>query len=90
MSNIKPKSERQEIFGESKSGYLWCLHCERAYPDGEYREVKSKSGVVYQMCPYEDCDGNAVIDAWDWAQISEGHPEYPETPKKGKVYPQYS
>lgn len=88
MRKNKSKSERQEMFGNAKSGYLWCLHCERTYPDGEYREVSNR-GQVYQMCPYDDCDGDAVIDAWDWTRIREAHPEYPKIPESGVLYPQY-
>ena len=77
---------RDRIFGGGeRSDYLWCLHCERAYRRGEYRLVHG-----LQMCPYEDCDGDTVMDGWDWAQIRDGHPEYPEVPEMGKVYPLYS
>jgi hypothetical protein len=80
------KLHRDEIFDEEKrSEFLWCLHCERAYRRGEFRLVN-----VLQMCSYEDCDGDTVLDGWDWARIREGHPEYPEVPEKGKVYPLYS
>lgn len=90
--------DREEAFGEeSRSEYLWCLHCERTYKYGEYRLWKVEPFVVdhvryepeFQMCPYEDCDGDAVIDAWEWDRIRESHPEYPEIPEKGKVYPMY-
>ena len=79
------KLDRDKIFGsERRSDYLWCLHCERAYKHGEFRVARG-----LQMCPYEDCDGNTVMDGWDWAQIRDAHPEYPEVPEKGKVYPLY-
>lgn len=89
MGKNKIKSDRQEIFGNAGSGYLWCLKCERTYPESEYREVRNNKGQVYQMCPYKDCDGDAVIDAWDWAKIRDAHPQYPEIPECGIIYPQY-
>lgn len=64
--------------------YLWCLHCERAYPNGEYRQVGD-----LQMCPYAGCDGDAVFDAWRWTDVRDGHATYPETPVEGLVYPLY-
>jgi len=39
-----------------------------------------------EICHYEDCNGDARLDAWDWADLKEGHPDNPE---EGKVYPQY-
>lgn len=80
-----PKLHRDEIFEEEiRSDYLWCLHCQRAYRRGQYRLVRG-----LQMCPYEDCNGDTVLDAWDWAQIRDAHPEYPEIPEPGVVYPLY-
>lgn len=80
------KLHRDEVFDEEKrSDYLWCLHCERTYKRGEFRLVNG-----LQMCPYEGCDGDTVLDAWDWAKVREMHPEYPEVPERGKVYPLYS
>ena len=38
------------------------------------------------MCPYLGCDGDAVLDALDWAAIRDQHPEYPEQPRWGEVY----
>lgn len=81
-------SEREEIFGKPESGYLWCLHCQRTYKDDEYRSIVNRDGRLMEMCHYEDCDGDAVIDAWDWAMIRDEH-GYPEIPEKGKVYPQF-
>lgn len=64
--------------------YYWCMHCERAYPRGEFRPVGD-----LQMCPYNECDGDAAIDAWDWSSIRDGNPTYPETPLEGVIYPMY-
>ena len=79
------KSHRDEVFDDVKrSGFLWCLHCERTYERGKWRTEGD-----LQMCPYLDCDGDAVIDAWDWAKIRDAHPDYPESPEAGKVYALY-
>jgi hypothetical protein len=65
----------------SKSrSFLWCLHCERAI------EVGKKASTV--ECPYDDCDGG-FGDIWEWSQVREGNPSYPEIPVKGVKYPLY-
>lgn len=90
--------DREEAFEkESRPEYIWCLHCERTYLYDESRVVKIepftvdhvKYEPVFQMCPYEDCDGDAVLDAWDWNYVREHHPDYPEIPEHGVVYPMY-
>lgn len=79
------KSHRSETFSGPEGIWLWCLHCERSYKDGEYREEDG-----YQMCPYPDCNGTTVLDGWTWEHIREIHPEYPEEPERDKVYPLYT
>ena len=77
--------DRDVIFREERrSDFLWCLHCERTYTRGEYRNVEG-----LQMCPYPDCDGDTVIDAWDWEEFRDGNPDYAAIPEKGKQYPLY-
>lgn len=39
----------------------------------------------WEICHSEDFDGDAVMDAWDWADLKEGHPDYPENPEEGVV-----
>lgn len=78
-------TDREMILDEEiRSDYLWCLHCWRTYKRGEYRVEGS-----LQMCPYEGCGGDTVIDAWDWADIRDAHPEYPEKPEQGESYDPY-
>ena len=69
--------------GDTPPDYYWCLHCERAYRRGEFRVIGK-----LQMCPYTGCDGDAVIDAWDWRSIRQDN-GYPEEPTEGIVYPMY-
>jgi hypothetical protein len=79
------ESDRDKVFSdEHRSPFLWCLHCERTYERDQWRNVNG-----LQMCFYADCNGDAVIDAWDWATMRDYHPQYPETPEPGKVYPAY-
>jgi len=79
------ESHRDKVFDEEKrSDYLWCLHCERTYQRGKWREQGD-----LQMCPYQDCGGDAVIDAWDWEAIRDNKPEHPVVPETGKSYPMY-
>ena len=74
--------------------YVWCFHCQRTYMRGEYRNVKGEKFVVnhvkydtsYEGCPYEDCNGSALIDSFDWNYFREHYPDYPEIPVRGVVY----
>jgi DNA-binding CsgD family transcriptional regulator len=91
-------ADREQALGKPRGKYMWCLHCERTYEYGQFKVERWKPFTVdhiryepeFEMCPYEDCDGDAVLDAWDWEDIREYHPEYPEIPEAGKVYPMYS
>ena len=92
-------TKREGMFGELPDGtFLYCINCERAYMNGRHRikvmygkewplEIR---GDTMEMCPYEGCDGDAVIDAWEWDRIRSEHSDYPEIPEEGKVYPMYS
>jgi hypothetical protein len=73
-----------EIKGIRRGAWVWCLHCERVYRAGEYREDRG-----LQYCHYPDCDGDTVMDSWEWESIRQAHPEYPEIPERNKVYPLY-
>jgi hypothetical protein len=96
--------------GAGASGWMWCLHCQRAYLYGCYREgekfsydevfvreVMSCGGSeaiamlddYMQLCPYPDCDGDAVMDSQPWEWVRGNHPEYPEVPIAGVEYPLY-
>ncbi len=74
--------------------YVWCLHCERTYLRGEFRIFKGEAFVVnhvkydtsFEACPYEDCNGSALSDAFDWNYFREHYPDYPEIPERGVVY----
>lgn len=70
-----------------EGSWLWCLHCERCYPAGEFRLV---DGLEY--CPYPDCDGDTHFDGWPVAGGSGPGPldfVTDDPPQRGKVYPQY-
>ena len=80
--------------GEEESVYVWCLHCQRTYMRGEYRIFKGETFVVnhvkydtsFEACPYEDCNGSVLTDAFDWNYFREHYPDYPEIPERGVVY----
>lgn len=76
--------ERYDFVAGPRKAWHWCLHCERAYPLGSYRQIRD-----LQMCPYEDCDGDTVMDLWAWQRIRKENPQYPEVPELGKVYGLY-
>ncbi|MBI4216033.1 MAG: hypothetical protein HY687_01370 [Chloroflexi bacterium] len=69
--------------GWTLGDWAWCLHCGRAYQVGNYR-LEVRSGLQY--CPYDDCDGDAVMDAQHWEEVREKM-GYPETPEVGEFYP---
>lgn len=61
----------------------------RAYPKDKFRVISDINMVLMQMCPYDDCDGDAVIDAWEWSKIQSEHSDYPEVSEEGQVYPMH-
>lgn len=84
-------TEREEMFEELPEGaFLYCIKCERAYPKDKFRKaVDTQFWVEMQMCPYEDCTADAVLDSWEWDTIYLQNDDYPEIPEEGKVYPMY-
>lgn len=82
ITNSPGTMERYKAFPGPRSAWNWCLHCERAYPQGSYRREGS-----YQNCPYTGCNGDAVLDLWDWSTVREKNPSYPITPVFGERYP---
>lgn len=65
-----------------RSAWLWCFHCERAYPMGSYKVVED-----LQLCPYAECRGDTILDLWTWATVREVNLHYPEVPILGVFYP---
>jgi hypothetical protein len=85
MTSRMKTSHRDKAFGSKhRPKYLWCLHCERTYEQGTWREVRG-----LQMCPYPECGGDAVLDAWDWDSLRYHYPQYPPVPETGTRYPLY-
>jgi len=79
------KIDLLRIFSGWKIGdWVWCLHCERCYQVGEFREIKE-----FQLCPYEDCYGDTIFDSWHWEVIQSNNPDYPVIPERSKIYPLY-
>ncbi len=74
-------------------GAVWCLHCERAYEDGDFRLWKDPNGYEWtkplRLCPYEGCNGGVFIDGWDWDTVRGYNGGYPEVPERDLVYPLY-
>jgi hypothetical protein len=79
-------TSREKIFGANTEPFLWCLHCERAYPKDQIR-IDQSFGL--EMCHYKDCDGDAVLDAWEWSKLRTWHASYPDQPEMGVSYPLY-
>lgn len=75
--------ERDRILAGKPPAFLWCLHCERAYPHGHSRDVE---GLEY--CPFDGCDGTTVADGWSWSSIAR-QVGYPRVPVVGRQYPAY-
>ncbi len=59
--------------------WVLCLRCERAYQSEEIR-WDPKSGIY--TCAYEDCDRDALLDAWDYEERRGGMP-MAGSPRKG-------
>ena len=79
----------------SADDYVLCWVCKRAYIKGEAAEIEQEPFIVNHVkyypppklvCPYEGCNA-AMNDTWVWTEIKELHPEYPEIPEEGVVYP---
>ena len=63
-------------------GYLWCSSCERAYHSNDTRV---KNGM--EVCAYEDCDGDTILEAKDWGAVRNSrYPLFPEIPQTGQFY----
>lgn len=75
---------RTELYGDEPGTWMWCLHCARCYQVGEFREIND-----LQLCPYLDCNGDTVIDAFPWSYVRGASDDYPETPVRGQVYPDF-
>ena len=81
--------DRDMIFGKLPEGtYMYCMHCERTYKYGAHR-IQTDLKNYAELCPYQDCNGDAVLDAREWDDMRLDHPEYPEVPEHGKIYPLY-
>lgn len=81
--NAEYDPERTDTRDECKP-FVWCLHCERAYPYGFFRV--GDNGLHY--CPYDNCDGDAFMDAWPWSKVAKQN-GYAVQPEIGKTYPMY-
>lgn len=70
-----------------KGAWMWCLHCERAFPAGSWKQRKGVHHPPVE-CPYPDCSATVVMDgqSWDWPRELNG---YPEIPERGVIYPLY-
>lgn len=62
--------------------WIWCCHCERVYRSSE--RVESDELL---FCPYPDCDGDGIFDAWDYEEHRVRH--WPDVPVIGCVYHLY-
>lgn len=56
----------------------WCLHCECVIVAQKRPEA----------CLHRGCDGG-FLDIWDWADVRDVNPSYPELPEHGGYYPLY-
>ena len=80
-ASISPRRLTRLPEEPTRSDFLWCLICERAYP----RNDRSREEV--QLCPYDDCKGRTVFYSWDWNRTRKVNPGYPREPLPGTVYP---
>lgn len=80
-ASLSPRKLGRLPEAATRSAFLWCLICERAYP----RNEASREEV--QLCPYDNCKGRAVFYSWDWNRTRKVNPGYPQEPQLGTVYP---
>ncbi len=88
----------EALLGESGphfelDGWMWCGRCERAYPVGEIRVMKSCPGWGYYEwaleCPTDGCPGRRA-DWYPWHpnELPRAiHAGYPAVPETGARYP---
>lgn len=74
-------SDRLRLLHGKFAEHLWCMRCNRAFPNGVYRQVGD-----FRKCPYTGCDAHATVDALPWGQIKDLHAAYPAAPELGAVY----
>ncbi len=60
------------------SDYVWCVYCERAYKRGKFDNS--------ERCSYSDCRGEGPADRWNWANVRQTSPQYPEIPTRDVRY----
>ena len=75
--------------------YALCILCGKAALVEDYKEATPEKVVInhveYELnpvweCPSEGCRGR-FSDSLDWDDVRKQHPEYPEIPERGVVYP---
>ncbi len=93
--------EHPEAFGELEifmreadfelAGWMWCLHCERAYEVGSLR-VYNGGRERRLNCAVEGCDGSPHDwTPWhpdEWPRNA--NPDNPEVPEAFRRYPLYA
>lgn len=90
-NEVYDDSEKVFWQGEARSGYVWCLHCERAYEKSAF--VNNAIKTDWAGCLSFECTGAGwEIDIFSWSPDEwprNVHPEYPDVPVPGKSYPLY-
>ncbi len=75
--------------------YVLCIFCGKAVLIEDYKEAEPKKVIInhveYEIdtmpkCPTNGCRGS-LGDTLDWDEVRTHHPEYPEIPERGVVYP---
>jgi hypothetical protein len=81
------RDELDELFqdvNQTWAEFLWCLHCEQAYPYAALGVAPGHDGPGIQ-CPINGCDGK-YVDRWEWDEVRAADPTYPEIPAPGRRY----
>jgi hypothetical protein len=77
MGKSSELKRKRKMKGKQYQKFVWCLHCERAFPEKDSRNK--------MRCAYFGCDGHWG-DIWEWETVRSVNPDYPVIPEKGKVY----
>jgi hypothetical protein len=68
---------------EPDEDFYWCLHCEQGKTTKELLDN-------HLMCTTPACDGAGFdFDFWSWKKERARHPDWPEVPVRGVLYPLY-
>ncbi|MFC1912700.1 helix-turn-helix transcriptional regulator [Chloroflexota bacterium] len=83
-----------EIERSKPEHFYLCMYCGKVFNWDRIKEKEFEPIIINHVkitppprpiCPNRGCNGDATY-AVDWEKVVKEHTEYPETPKRGRVY----